>query len=228
MTRMDTSQQAFTLSRAVLRLGLLVAGLLVIAALAAGCGESDAEKAQNQVCDARDDLNKQVNELAGLTPATATTEGVQDEPRRDPERPQRHQGRTGRPQRRPKAGGRVGQPGVRLPGPGGRERSRYEPLRQRGKGPAAERGHTTANRLPADLREDRLRLIGNGEALPQVPLPRFATFMVRNPADGRAGLRWSAQGSKRVFPAIAACCGILLSASDGTRTRDLRRDRPAL
>lgn len=60
-----------------MRLGLLVAGLLLIAALAAGCGESDAEKAQNQVCDARDDLNKQVNELAALTPTTATTEGVQ-------------------------------------------------------------------------------------------------------------------------------------------------------
>jgi dsDNA-specific endonuclease/ATPase MutS2 len=60
-----------------MRLGLLVAGLLLIAALAVGCGESDAEKAQNQVCDARADLNKQVNELAALTPATATTEGVQ-------------------------------------------------------------------------------------------------------------------------------------------------------
>ena len=61
-----------------MRLGLLVAGLLLIAALAVGCGESDAEKAQNQVCDARDDLNKQVNELAALTPTTATTEGVQE------------------------------------------------------------------------------------------------------------------------------------------------------
>ena len=46
MTRIDTSRQASTPSRAVLRLGLLVAGLLLIAATAAGCGESDAEKAQ--------------------------------------------------------------------------------------------------------------------------------------------------------------------------------------
>ena len=45
--------------------------------MATGCGESDAEKAQNQVCDARADLNKQVDELAALTPTTATTEGVQ-------------------------------------------------------------------------------------------------------------------------------------------------------
>ena len=57
-------------------IGLFVMGLLLIA-VAVGCGESDAEKAQNQVCDARDDLNKQVNELAALTPSTATTEGVQ-------------------------------------------------------------------------------------------------------------------------------------------------------
>jgi dsDNA-specific endonuclease/ATPase MutS2 len=77
MTRMDTSQHASTPSKMVLRLGLLVAGLLLVAALAVGCGESDAEKAQNQVCDARDDINKQVNELAALTPTTATSEGVQ-------------------------------------------------------------------------------------------------------------------------------------------------------
>ena len=31
---------------------------------AVGCGESDAEQAQNQVCDDLADLNKQVNELA--------------------------------------------------------------------------------------------------------------------------------------------------------------------
>ena len=71
------SKPAFTRSRALLRRGLLVAGLLLIAATAAACGESDAEKAQNQVCDARADLNKQVNEPAGLTLATVTTEGVQ-------------------------------------------------------------------------------------------------------------------------------------------------------
>ena len=41
-----------------------------------GCGESDEEKAQNTVCDARDDINKQVDELAGLTPATVTTDAV--------------------------------------------------------------------------------------------------------------------------------------------------------
>jgi hypothetical protein len=59
------------------RLTFLVAGLLLIAATAVGCGESDADKAQTQVCDAVTDLNKQVNDLAALTPATATVDGVE-------------------------------------------------------------------------------------------------------------------------------------------------------
>ena len=58
-------------------LGLLVAGLLLIAAATVGCGESDEEKAQTQVCDARADLKKQVDELAGLTAGTATVDGVE-------------------------------------------------------------------------------------------------------------------------------------------------------
>ena len=58
-----------------LRLGLLVASLLV-AATAAGCGESAADKAQTQVCDASADLNKQVDKLASLTPTTATADAV--------------------------------------------------------------------------------------------------------------------------------------------------------
>ena len=58
-----------------LRLGLLVASLFV-AATAFGCGESDADKAQTQVCDARADLNKQVDKLASLTPTTATADAV--------------------------------------------------------------------------------------------------------------------------------------------------------
>jgi hypothetical protein len=58
-----------------LRVGLLVAPLLV-AATAVGCGESAADKAQTKVCDARADLKKQVDTLASLTPATATTDAV--------------------------------------------------------------------------------------------------------------------------------------------------------
>jgi hypothetical protein len=41
-----------------------------------GCGESAADKAQTQVCDARADLKKQVDTLAALTPTTATADGV--------------------------------------------------------------------------------------------------------------------------------------------------------
>jgi uncharacterized protein HemX len=60
------------------RLGSIAMVLVVLAAgTAVGCGESDEEKAQNDVCDARDDLQKQVNELSNLTLSTATVEGVQ-------------------------------------------------------------------------------------------------------------------------------------------------------
>jgi hypothetical protein len=50
--------------------------LLLIAAIAVGCGESDADKAQTQVCDARADLNQQVDKLASLTLATVTADAV--------------------------------------------------------------------------------------------------------------------------------------------------------
>jgi hypothetical protein len=50
---------------------------VVMLALALGaCGESDEEKAQKTVCDAKDDIGKQVDELASLTPATVTTDAV--------------------------------------------------------------------------------------------------------------------------------------------------------
>ena len=53
------------------------AALFVGAALAiSACGESDEEKAQNQVCDARADIEQQVEELSSLTVSTATLDGV--------------------------------------------------------------------------------------------------------------------------------------------------------
>jgi TATA-box binding protein (TBP) (component of TFIID and TFIIIB) len=57
---------------------IAVVVLLLAAGTAVGCGESDEEKAQNDVCDARDDIQKQVNELSNLTLSTATVEGVQE------------------------------------------------------------------------------------------------------------------------------------------------------
>jgi len=50
---------------------LLVAGLAVTA-----CGESKQDKASSQVCDARADIRKQVDELRGMTITTATVDGV--------------------------------------------------------------------------------------------------------------------------------------------------------
>ena len=50
---------------------------VVMLALALGaCGESDEEKAQNTVCDAKADIANQVDELKSLTPATVTTDAV--------------------------------------------------------------------------------------------------------------------------------------------------------
>jgi uncharacterized protein YoxC len=56
---------------------LLVLVLLSIGIAAAGCGESDEEKAQNQVCDARDDIQTQIDELSNLTVSTATVDGIE-------------------------------------------------------------------------------------------------------------------------------------------------------
>ena len=59
-----------------------IVAVLLIAAAALGVGacgddESSADKAQNEVCDARADIQKQVDELSQLTLSTATTDGIQ-------------------------------------------------------------------------------------------------------------------------------------------------------
>jgi hypothetical protein len=53
----------------------VLAVVILVFALGA-CGESDEEKALNQVCDARDDIATQVDDLRNLTPATVTADGV--------------------------------------------------------------------------------------------------------------------------------------------------------
>src|SRR5690349_18318558 len=51
--------------------------MLVSAAIAlAACGQSQQDKAKTQVCDARADVQKQVEQLSGLTLSTATVDGV--------------------------------------------------------------------------------------------------------------------------------------------------------
>ena len=54
----------------------LVSALFLGLAVAA-CGESDEEKAKNDVCDARAEVEKNVKDLQGLTLGTATTDQVQ-------------------------------------------------------------------------------------------------------------------------------------------------------
>jgi DNA-binding ferritin-like protein len=60
------------------RIACLLVMLAVPAALLAACGESDEEKAQAQVCEARDDIGEQVKQLQGLTLTTATTSKIKD------------------------------------------------------------------------------------------------------------------------------------------------------
>ena len=54
----------------------LLAALIGSAALAASCGESDEEKAQNAVCDARADIQSHVDKLADLTITSASIDQV--------------------------------------------------------------------------------------------------------------------------------------------------------
>jgi hypothetical protein len=53
-----------------------VCGCLLAVVLVGGCGDSAEEKAQSSVCNARADIQKQVQELDGLTAATVTIDGV--------------------------------------------------------------------------------------------------------------------------------------------------------
>lgn len=54
----------------------LAIAAVVLALVAAGCGESKEDKATKQVCSARDDISKQLDTLKGLTPSTATTDAI--------------------------------------------------------------------------------------------------------------------------------------------------------
>lgn len=62
-----------------MRASFLIIGLVLAAFAVAACGgESEAAKAQQQVCDARADISKQVDQLKGLTVTTATVSGVRE------------------------------------------------------------------------------------------------------------------------------------------------------
>jgi hypothetical protein len=51
---------------------------VLAAALLAGCGQSQEEKASAQVCTARDDMAKHVDQLKGMTLSTATTSQIKE------------------------------------------------------------------------------------------------------------------------------------------------------
>lgn len=57
---------------------LILICLLVPPLALTACGESKQDKAKKQVCSARSDIQKQVNSLKSLTPATVTANGVKD------------------------------------------------------------------------------------------------------------------------------------------------------
>jgi uncharacterized protein YjbJ (UPF0337 family) len=50
--------------------------VLLASIAVASCGESSEDKAQTQVCNARADISKQVDQLKGMTAATFTTEAA--------------------------------------------------------------------------------------------------------------------------------------------------------
>jgi len=58
-----------------MRAALPIIVALAVALVSCG-GDSKEEKAQNQVCDARADISKQVDKLKGMTVATVSTDAV--------------------------------------------------------------------------------------------------------------------------------------------------------
>jgi hypothetical protein len=54
----------------------IIAASLGLAAPLAACGESEEEKGQNRVCDARADIERRVDDLAALTVTTVSIERV--------------------------------------------------------------------------------------------------------------------------------------------------------
>lgn len=59
-----------------MRLALCALAVVTLALALGACGTSSEDKAKTTVCNARDDLSKQVDELKSLTPATVTKDAV--------------------------------------------------------------------------------------------------------------------------------------------------------
>jgi hypothetical protein len=61
-----------------MKVWILISLVLAAALGVAACGESKEDKAKNQVCDARSNISKQVNDLKSLTPSTVTADAVKN------------------------------------------------------------------------------------------------------------------------------------------------------
>jgi Skp family chaperone for outer membrane proteins len=59
-----------------MRLASCALAVVALALVLGACGESSEDKAKSTVCDAREDIGKQVDALKSLTPATVTTDAV--------------------------------------------------------------------------------------------------------------------------------------------------------
>jgi hypothetical protein len=58
------------------RTAVVAPAVLVLALTASACGESDEEKAQKRVCDARAGISTEVDKLGALTPSTVTADAI--------------------------------------------------------------------------------------------------------------------------------------------------------
>ena len=59
-----------------LRTAAVTPAVIALALAASACGESDEEKAQERVCDARAGISTEVEKLGALTPSTVTGDAV--------------------------------------------------------------------------------------------------------------------------------------------------------
>ena len=136
---------------------LLIA--LAGAGVLAGCGQSEEEKAADQVCSARDDIAKQVDQLQGLTLTTATTDQVRENADGDQGRPVHDRRRADQPVRPAAHAGRAGQ--QRLPQRSGEyRRDRRQVDLDPGRIGAAQGSlQRPCGELPKHLRADRLFVV---------------------------------------------------------------------
>jgi two-component SAPR family response regulator len=69
-------QHPLTRLGAGMRVACSVLAVVMLVFALGACGESDEEKAQNEVCDAKADVAQQVDELKSLNSTTVTADGV--------------------------------------------------------------------------------------------------------------------------------------------------------